>query len=220
MAARADRKRRLRGLRAALLVLLVLTALLLAAEQNLSRTMLDLAYAQAYALAVETINQAVWEATQGGVDYGELVTAIRDEQGRVTMLHANTTRMNELAAETALIAQRRLGAHDNDYIDIPLGSAIGVKFLAGSGPRIRARIVPVGAVGTEFVTDFESAGINQTRHRILLRLDTTVRLVVPTGSQRVDVVSNVPIAESIIVGAVPDSFVDVTDEQDMLNLIP
>ena len=82
------------------------------------------------------------------------------------------------------------------------------------------QILPIGAVQTNFDTEFVSAGINQTRHKIFLSLRTTVSLIIPTGSQLVEVNSTVPIAESIIVGEVPDSFVDVSDMEDMLNLVP
>ena len=95
-----------------------------------------------------------------------------------------------------------------------------MSFLSGFGPRLEVQILPVGAVHTSFDTEFETAGINQTRHKIFLNLRATVSLIVPTGSQLVEVTSTVPIAESIIVGEVPESFVDVNNEEDMLNLIP
>ena len=82
------------------------------------------------------------------------------------------------------------------------------------------QILPIGAVHASFDTEFESAGINQTRHRIFLKLRATVSLIIPTGSQIVEVESIMPIAESIIVGGVPDSFVDVGSELEMLELAP
>ena len=143
-----------------------------------------------------------------------------DAQGRVSMLRANTMRMNELAARTALLAEEELNSAENQFVEIPLGAALGVRFLSGFGPRLEVQILPVGAVHTSFDTEFETAGINQTRHKIFLNLRATVSLIVPTGSQLVEVTSTVPIAESIIVGEVPDSFVDVNNEEDMLDLIP
>lgn len=206
--------------RIVILVALVALIVSLLVERNLNQMMLDMAYARAYSLAVETINQSVRNAMQGGVTYEELITKHVDAEGRVTMLNANTIRMNELATEIALMAEAELRRTENNQIQIPMGAALGVQFLAGSGPRISLQIIPVGSVGTHFLTEFQSAGINQTRHKISLVLSTTVRLVVPTGSKRVDVVSTVPIAETIIVGAVPDSFVDVNNNQDLLNLLP
>ena len=109
---------------------------------------------------------------------------------------------------------------ENQFVSIPLGAALGVTILAGSGPRIRVQILPVGAVSALFSTEFQSAGINQTRHKILLTLEATVRLVIPNGVEEVAVSSQMAVAESIIVGLVPDSFVDVNNDSEMLNLIP
>ena len=199
---------------------LLLAAGLIAMEQNLSQTMLDMAFARAYSMAVETINRAVKEVTAQGITYEELIDAQTDAQGRISMLRANTMRMNELAARTALLAEEELNSAENQFVEIPLGAALGVRFLSGFGPRLEVQILPVGAVHTSFDTEFETAGINQTRHKIFLNLRATVSLIVPTGSQLVEVTSTVPIAESIIVGEVPDSFVDVNNEEDMLDLIP
>lgn len=208
------------GMRWMILLVLLLTAAVIAMEQNLSQTMLDMAFARAYSMAVETINRAVKQAMGQGVAYEELIDAQMDAQGRVSMLRANTMRMNELASQTALLAERELGSAENQVVEIPLGAALGVSFLSGFGPRLEVQILPVGAVHTSFDTEFETAGINQTRHKIFLNLRATVSLIVPTGSQLVEVTSTVPIAESIIVGEVPESFVDVNNEEDMLNLIP
>lgn len=208
------------GMRWLILLVLLLTAAVIAMEQNLSQTMLDMAFARAYSMAVETINRAVKQAMGQGVAYEELINAQMDAQGRVSMLRANTMRMNELASQTALLAERELGSAENQVVEIPLGAALGVSFLSGFGPRLEVQILPVGAVHTSFDTEFETAGINQTRHKIFLNLRATVSLIVPTGSQLVEVTSTVPIAESIIVGEVPESFVDVNNEEDMLNLIP
>lgn len=208
------------GMRWLILLVLLLTAAVIAMEQNLSQTMLDMAFARAYSMAVETINRAVKQAMGQGVAYEELIDAQMDAQGRVSMLRANTMRMNELASQTALLAERELGSAENQVVEIPLGAALGVSFLSGFGPRLEVQILPVGAVHTSFDTEFETAGINQTRHKIFLNLRATVSLIVPTGSQLVEVTSTVPIAESVIVGEVPESFVDVNNEEDMLNLIP
>lgn len=205
--------------RAALLMLLGMAALM-AVESNLSQTMLDMAFAQAYSMAVETLNRAVKDVTKNGVGYEELIDMRLDAQGHVAMLRANTMRMNEIAAQTALQAEEELNSIKNQFVEIPLGAGLGVRFLSGFGPRISVQILPVGAVHTSFDTQLETAGINQTRHKIFLTLRATVSLIIPTGSQLVEVESKIPIAESIIVGEVPQSFVDVTDQDDMLEFAP
>lgn len=203
-----------------ILVILLFAVALIVLEQNLSQTFLDLSYASAYSMAVETITRAVKQVVESGINYGELIETRLDGEGRVTLLQANTMRMNELASQTALLAETELNSYSNQFVEVPMGAATGIGFLSGFGPTISVKTLPVGAVHTSFQSEFASAGINQTRHKIFLTLRTTVCLIVPMGTQMVDITSSIPVAESIIVGQVPDSFVDVSDQEDMLNLIP
>ena len=168
-------------------------------------------------MATEYLNEAVRDIMGGQATYEDMITVRTDAQGRVTMLQANAVRMNELAAYTALQAQARLESAEAQSVSIPLGAALGIPFLSGLGPRIQVRIVPVSAVSAAFSTEFESAGINQTRHKIYLSLHTTVRLVIPSGARQVSLGGQMLIAESIIVGEVPQSYVQVPEMGDALN---
>ena len=206
-----------KALRWIVLALLLLALLLLLLERNLESVILDMAHARAEAMAVEYIHEAVRDVMEEAVTYEDMMTVQTDRQGRVTMLKANAVRMNELATVTALEAQSKLESAEAQSIAIPLGAALGVPFLSALGPRIRVHIVPVSAVSAAFSTEFESAGINQTRHKIYLSLHTTVRLVIPGGARQVSLGSQVLIAESIIVGDVPQSYVQVPEMGDALN---
>ena len=206
-----------RTVRRIVLSLLALALILLLLERNLEAVILDMASARAEAMAVEYIHEAVRDVMEDTVTYEDMMTVQTDGQGRVTMLQANAVRMNELATVTALEAQSKLESAESQSIAIPLGAALGVPFLSAMGPRVRVRIVPVSAVSAAFSTDFESAGINQTRHKIYLSLRTTVRLVIPSGARQVSLSSQVLIAESIIVGDVPQSYVQVPEMSDALN---
>lgn len=202
-------------------VLVIIALLVFYALHNLNPLMLSMAEARTSQLAVEAINQAVFEIMSNGVGYSDLITVKTDQQGQVKMLQANTLLMNELASQASLAAQRNLGALENQRIELPLGSALGVDLFSGSGPRFKVSVIPVGSVTTRFVTAFESAGINQTRHEISLEASIVMRIVVPTGANSIVVNAYVPVAESIIVGDVPDTFIQVPSaEEDVLNLVP
>ncbi len=211
------RKKRARHIRRAAVLLFALTALFLFFKNNLEAVILDMANARAGAMAVSYINGAVQEQMVSGVTYEELMNVRVDNQGRVTLIQANTVRMNQLAVETAQRAQNNLESISAQYVRVPLGSALKIPFLAAVGPSVTVRVVPVGAVSAAFYTEFESAGINQTRHKIYLKLTAVVRLVIPTGAKNVQVESHVLIAESIVVGLVPDTYVDVPSVDDTLN---
>ncbi len=209
----------MRVLRRLVLIVLLLLALYLLIQKSLTGVILDTAHAKAYALAVDTMNAAVRQSMGGGVAYEELIAVRTDAQGRVTMLQANTARMNELASSVALSAQEALAEDAAPRVSVPLGAALRVPFLSSLGPKIRVSITPVGAVSASFHTEFEAAGINQTRHKIYLQLHAAVQLVLPTGAQPVAVDTQMLIAESIIVGEVPGSYMNVP-ESEMLDFGP
>lgn len=208
------------------LICLLASALLIAAgvllvERNLTKVVLSLAQAQARAMAVQTLNEAAAELlSTGSVTYDSLMHVREDGGGQVRLIQANTPEMNRLAAQVSLLAQAMLQEKRDQEVRVPLGSALGLTLFAGSGPKIQVRILPVGSVHAEFHTDFQTAGINQTRHRVSLLLTAQVQLVIPTGAETVEVMTQVAMAESIIVGEVPDTFTDVGDDMDMLDLVP
>lgn len=207
-------------LRRLTLCALLLCLVLMLLERNLTRVVLTLASAKAEVLAVQALNQAAEALIADGISYDSLVHVTLGEDGSVRLLQANTTGMNSLASRASLTAQAKLEALQDQTVSVPLGSALGVTLLAGTGPRIQVHMLPVGAVVTAYETEFTSAGINQTRHRVLLTMRAQVQLVLPTGASGVEAVTQVAVAESIIVGQVPDSFVNVGDDTDLLNLVP
>ncbi|MBQ8556759.1 MAG: sporulation protein YunB [Clostridia bacterium] len=190
-------------------------------ERNLTRVVLSLAQAQARAMAIQVLNEAAAELlATGNVTYDSLMVVSKDESGQVRLIQANAPEMNRLASQVSLMAQAKLADMQGQAVSVPLGSALGLTLFAGSGPGIRVGILPVGSVHAEFHTDFQTAGINQTRHRISLTLTAQVQLVIPTGAQQAEAVTQVAMAESIIVGEVPDTFTDVGENIEMLDLVP
>lgn len=188
-------------------------------ELALRPVVLAMAEARVRAIALEAINTAVAQ-NLSSASYDELVQSSVDPQGRVTALKANTLAMNALSTATALTAQQYISDIDLQPIRVSIGSALGNPLLSGRGPSVLTKIVPAGSVSSQFMTEFSSAGINQTRHRIYMKLSATVRIVIPTGAKPVEVSALVPVVETVIVGVVPDSFVNVEEVDDMLNLIP
>lgn len=220
MLARTAKLRRRRALCLLLAGLMLILGGVLLAERNLTRVVLSLAQAQARAMAVQALNESAAELlSTGQVDYAALMHVSTDADGQVRLIQANTPEMNRLATRVSLMAQARLEGAREQVVRVPLGSALGLTLFAGAGPRIEVRVLPVGSVHAAFHTDFQSAGINQTRHRVSLTLTARVQLVIPTGAQTVDASTQVAMAESIIVGEVPETFTDVGD-LDMLDLVP
>lgn len=218
----AKHKKRPHRLRRWVLLLLAVGIIMLfvSVERNVTQVVLTLSQTTARSLAIQTLNEAASELLGMGVEYGDLITVTTNAQGQVCLIQANTPEMNRLAARAALLAQEKLTAMGQKTVLVPLGSAIGSTLLAGAGPNITVQILPVGSVQAAFSTDFSTAGINQTRHRISLVLTANVQIVIPTGAKNVQASTQMAMAESIIVGRVPDSFTDVGEDMDMLDLAP
>ena len=171
-------------------------------------------------MASQVLNGALAEAIQDGVEYDDLMTVRMDERGQVALLMANTMRMNQLADRAGQEALRRLNNMSSERVTVPLGAALGMTLFAGAGPGIPVSIVPIGSIATDFATEFEACGINQTRHKVYLKVTASIRIVIPTGAKTTQVSANMLVAESIIVGSVPEGFVGYNISEEELNLIP
>jgi sporulation protein YunB len=183
-------------------------------------TIIAMSEAKVEYIAVLAMNNAVSQILGSNIKYTDLTDVLTDKDGKITMIQYNTILINTLARETSTLAQDEIRSLGEAGINVPLGSITKSKILSGRGPMIKVRIIPVGSVSTDFSDEFKQAGINQTRHKIFLTLKTQVRIVVPLGSDIIDVSTRVPITETIIVGDVPNSYVNVDNEDQMLNLIP
>jgi len=216
--ARQAKKRRL--LKRLLLVTLVFLAVFLMIDRNFKPLVFSLAEARSAAMASQVLNGALAEAIEDGVAYDDLMTVRMDERGQVALLMANTMRMNQLADHAGQAALRRLNNMSSERVTVPLGAALGMTLFAGTGPGIPVSIVPIGSIATDFATEFEACGINQTRHKVYLKVTASIRIVIPTGAKTTQVSANMLVAESIIVGGVPEGFVGYNIGEEELNLIP
>ncbi len=213
------KKRRRKLLLCLLTVLLAAGGALWYVNARLRPVLEGLASARVESAAARAMNEAILEVL-GGTAAGELLSARESKEGHISLLTADTGQLNLLAADCAAAAQRRIMDLGEQGVSIPLGTLSGIPLLAGLGPRLSFRFTPVGMVQSSFHSEFRSAGINQTLHRITLQLTGTVRVVLPGRSYSVTVSAQAPVAENVIVGDVPEAYTNVANEKDLLNLIP
>jgi len=171
-------------------------------------------------IAVLAMNNAVNRILESDIKYTDLTNVLTDKDGKIAMVQYNTILINTLARKTSTVAQDEIRSLGEEGIEIPLGSITNSKLLSGRGPNIKVKIIPVGSVTINFSDEFKQAGINQTRHKIYMEMQTQVRIVVPLGSDIINVATKVPITETIIIGDVPNTYVNVDNEDQMLNLVP
>ena len=158
-----------------------------------------------------TVNRIVFEAVNeaiesGEITYDQLISFEKDNDGRITAVHSNMAACNRLQVEILDIILARIDQVSARELSIPVGSLTGSALLAGRGPRIKVRMESVGSSSARFENEFSSAGINQTNHRIVLHIDVSVAILLPGFTTATQVSNAVTVAETVIVGSVPDTY--------------
>ncbi len=163
--------------------------------------------------AIDKISLAVNETVsrimaEGDYDYDHFVTVEKDNNGNVAAVSTNMSRINAVSTE---ILSEVVSAAENGVLDIrvPLGNLTGSNLLMGKGPEILVEVITLTSSYIDIENELVSAGINQAKHKIILKLDVDVDILVPWDLITTRVESKVLIAETVIVGRVPDTYVDV-----------
>jgi len=152
----------------------------------------------------------------------KLINLEKDNEGNIIALNANVVEMNYISSLIGSRTQQMYNELEDTYVQIPIGNFTGNALLAGRGPKIRVKIVPVGTVGSDFKTEFVSTGINQTRHRMYLQVISNMRVIAPFSTKTIKVVNNVNVSETVLIGDVPNSYYNLEGvdniADDSLNL--
>ena len=191
-------------------ILLALTLFLLLAfayfQRNATRVLMEISEATMRASTTVAVNDAVYYTLSDEMRYNDLVTVNRNTEGEIISFSANPLKINKIARDTASISQSNLKNLSLNGIPVPLGALTGIEALAGLGPNIHFRIIPVSSVSCGFSSLFESVGINQTKHSIYLNVIADISIVMPSKTKNFAVTTQILVGESVLVGKVPDTF--------------
>lgn len=142
----------------------------------------------------------------GNIAYDRIVYFEKDLNGRITALKTNIGEINRLKTDILNIINDEILALDTSDIGIPLGSLFLPEFFSGKGPVIPVRILSIRNSDAVFTSDFSQAGINQTLHRLNMQVSIDAAVLVLGQTSSFTVTSEVVVAETVIVGEVPDTF--------------
>ncbi len=187
-------------------------------EKRLSRVMAEMAVNAVKAKAGILISNAVFEELeQNGVTYDKLVSFEKDDAGQITALKTDSIEINRLKSRLSVVILEKLMEMDNAELAIPLGTLVGGGLFDGRGPLLHIRTLPTGSVRTEIENAISSAGINQSRHQIMLCVRADLSVITSFSSFRADIDTYICIAETVIVGKVPDSYTYIDTHEIPIN---
>ena len=223
---RSRRRRRCRsnrcGRKKRLIALLALAAVIsagisFAVHRTIEPNLEEISRIRAEVVISRTVNKALTELFREEKTHEDLFVVKTGEDGRVDMVQANSIEINILMSQLSINLQEAFKNMDNEYIEVPIGSLLGSKLLSQVRPSISLAIVPLSVSSMDFRTEFEAQGINQTKYKIYIVLSCKVKVIAPFSSKTFKTSSKVLIAETVILGDVPDSFVQVPEE-DILDV--
>ncbi len=203
-----------------IIYILILIIIIGAVDYKIRPIIKTMSAYQAKVYSNKIVNDAIYEELgKENIVYSNIVNIAYDDNGQVSSLQTDIITLNKLRSRVVNSVINSLKEINNQEIRIPIGTLTGVQFLSGRGHKVLFKIIPTGYVETSLINKFDSAGINQTRHQIMLNLKMTITAIIPGYSTTTDITSNVCLAETVIVGTVPDAFTQVLDDQDVTGKI-
>lgn len=161
-----------------------------------------------YAINEATCKQFFKEAT----NIEELLIINTDNEGNIELVQSNTVAMNILAAELGKEIKHMYREMEPSEIKVPLGTVLGSQLMSQADLNVRLKVLPISVSDIEFLSEFESQGINQTKYKVYLSLSSRVRIMAPFSSKNLEIHNMVLVAEAVILGKVPNSYVNVPKE--------
>lgn len=144
------------------------------------------------------------------ISYDDFVSITKDDTGAITSVETNVKEVNKVKSTLEHNVTSAFYNAASIKHQIPLGTLTGNEFLSGRGPNIELSISPLGYVSSNFVSKFQSVGINQTSHQLILEISLEVTSVIPFHKADISVETEFILAETIIVGKIPDYYTQIT----------
>ena len=176
---------------------------------------------QSKLLATRIINDAVYsELEDESINYGDLVTIVYNYDNSISSIESNMVNINRIKAKITKSVNDELSCMDEHDLSISLGTISGFEVFYNQGPLIPIKVQPEGYVETTLISSFESAGINQTLHRIIVEIKTDISAIIPGYTSSATVETQFVMAETVIVGTVPNTYTHViSGSEDLISQI-
>ena len=204
-------KRRRRRIILFIILPCVIVSLIIYFYSEISKNFIDLSQEKVYSACFNLINSIISDKISE-IGAENIIDYKYDNNGSLIAVNANVVAMNILNTKIAEEIVNKLSALDNLYVKVPLGSFFSSNIFAAFGPDIPIRILPLSIVHTEYSTEFTSTGINQTQHKIFIKINCTVGVLSSLSSRTQEINIEIPIAETIIIGNVPQTFFQVPQQ--------
>ncbi len=190
----------------AVLITAILTVCYLV--KTIGPTFNQLCLNEAKSVATKIVHETIDEVMEK-YGYNDLVTLVKDKEGKIVSMQANIAIINKIISQISLKIQDKIDNTPNRDIYIRLGSFTGIKLLSGRGPKVPIRISSIGNIKTEVMSEFTSTGINQSIHRIFTNITCKIEVLTPFNTISNEIEEKIILAENVIIGNIPENYLDI-----------
>ena len=193
-------------------IFLLFNSILYLFDKNIFPAVLSIGEEKLKREATTIINETALEIYSNDFNYNDIIITEKDNEGNITMLRADTVKLNYLASRLVLASNDKINELEEIGLKVPLGYMTKNLIFYSLGPKINIEMTQVGNISSSYESIFESAGINQTRHKIYLNVNMKMKIIVPLKSRDVEIASQIPISETIIVGKIPNTAIELNKQ--------
>ena len=182
--------------------------------------LLNFTKSNAYTLAMKATEEAI-RTNLSNITYDSIVSEALDENGKIIALKTNTKELNKISNYLATDIENNISKIESSKIKIPIGLFFNAGIFSGAGIKLNIKTSPLGDTKIDCISEFDSVGINQTRHRIILKIKTSFTIIAPIYVNDQFYEKEIVMAETIINGEIPDTYynLDLKEESDVMNLL-
>ena len=196
-----------------IIIITIITCFLFFWNFSISPNMDNIAAMKAKAMVTQMVNDVIHEKFEEQLNINNLLVIQTDNEGSIELVQSNTPAINTLITGISKELQISYSKVEPYELSVPLGAILGSQIFSQTGPSVYLKILPLSVSGMDFKTEFETAGINQTKYKVYVILRTEARVLAPFTTNTIEIKNTVLIAEAVILGKVPQSYVSVPKEE-------
>ena len=175
-------------------------------KTNVNPVLIVLFEEQVKTLANIAVNNAC-DSVVSSYDLNLMINYKYNANGKLEVINVNSALANKISKEIMLKSEYNISDLGKNGVSVPIGALSGITYLSGKGPILKVNACPSGSIGVYFNSDFQSVGINHTKHSIYLVGNSSISIVVPGLNHSIRTSTTVLLCENLIIGEVPDGII-------------
>ncbi len=196
-----------------LLLLLISGGGLFWLEMKISPLVEAVAKEKAQTAVIKIIQESIARQVASDLHYEDVMEIYRDDAGKIVLMAPNYGMINTISSNVFLDVENSMRHMATEEIDVPLGTVLGSRLFAATGPDIPIKVFPIGQIDVNLSDEFIQAGINQIKHRVSVEVTVAVKVLIPFYGEEMVVSSGAPVCESIIIGDIPSTYFNMSGNQ-------